>query len=378
MRLDAAQQFKPAGTDEYLYAAYVKFLRERGPGSYPDMVEQYILTQRRLTGAVLPPMRVFYIASGTFVHWLTGWEEKVSLNTVSAACTCLMLPLAFGFASRLGGTRTAMVTLVLMVCAPTQVFMARHALIDVTVALWSVAALWALWENLRHPDDPRRLVVLSAVLAVLVLTKENSFFTVVALAGMVVLNRWFRFGTVSRSLLAAAFAGLATGGAILVMLSGGIDRLWLAYQLLVSSAYQLPYAILTGDGPWHRYLYEQMLVSPFTVILALVMLFRLRRETKAEWFTAIFLLSSYALMASVKYGMNLRYTNLWDMPLRFLAASLLVRGSAQLGARGDFALAVSALGLAAYDLRQYAIIFDSAGVYEPITEQLLRAVEMLK
>ncbi len=38
-------------------------------------------------------------------------------------------------------------------------------------------------------------------------------------------------------------------------------------------------------------------------------------------FLSIFVVASYAIMCNIKYGMNLRYANMWDMPLRFLAVS---------------------------------------------------------
>ena len=45
--------------------------------------------------------------------------------------------------------------------------------------------------------------------------------------------------------------------------------------------------------------------------------FRLGRENKAQIFLLCFVAFSYAVMCNVKYGMNLRYTNMWDMPLRY-------------------------------------------------------------
>ena len=56
LRFEAAAAFKPAGTDEYLYSAYVKFLAKNGLSAYPDLVEQYLIGQQRQT-AVLPPKR---------------------------------------------------------------------------------------------------------------------------------------------------------------------------------------------------------------------------------------------------------------------------------------------------------------------------------
>jgi len=71
------------------------------------------------------------------------------------------------------------------------------------------------------------------------------------------------------------------------------------------------YAIITGDGPWYRYLVDLFLVSPVILILAFGTLFRLDREMKPELFMSIFIAASYLLMCNVKHGMNLRYANMW-------------------------------------------------------------------
>jgi hypothetical protein len=81
---------------------------------------------------------------------------------------------------------------------------------------------------------------------------------------------------------------------------------------------------LTGDGLWYSYLVDLLLVSPIVLILALGTIFRLNRTMKPELFMSIFIAASYLVMCNVKYGMNLRYANMWDLPLRFLAFSEIV------------------------------------------------------
>jgi hypothetical protein len=378
LRIDAAAPYTAGGTDEYLYGGYVRFLDANSLTAYPDLIEHYLNDPRKSDDAVAPPTRIFYIASGTLVKVWTGLEAKRCLNIVSAACSILLLPLAFGFAVRAGGMRIGLVTLALLVFAPTQLFMARHALIDVTVSLWTAAALWALWECLQKPDEPRRLIALGLSVAILIITKENSFFPMLALAAIVLANRWFKWGTATPRLFAAAGAGILVGVAILSIASGGLDRAVAVLKLFSTNATRLPYAILTGDGPWHRYLYEQALVSPLIIILTFILLPRLTGKSSPQVYLLIFFAVSYAAMASVRYGMSLRFANLWDFPLRFLAASCLVSLFANVRWRPAFVLAAVTLGIGFYDLRQYDIIFVEHHVYDPITPALLESVDMLK
>ncbi|MEQ1859060.1 MAG: phospholipid carrier-dependent glycosyltransferase [Chthoniobacteraceae bacterium] len=381
LRLGAAQSFSDPsnrpGQDEFYYAGYVQILAQHGLGVYPELVERYIAEQQTRT-AVLPPMRATYIIAGVIAHWATGLDARASLNAVSATFSFLMLPLALLFAWRAAGPRIALGTLALMAFAPTQLFMARHALIDVVVAFWALAALWALWESLQQPGDARRLAALGLSLAVLVLTKETSFFVVCGLGALLALNRWLKFGTLHRNIFIAAGVGLLAGLAIMVVLCGGIDRVFEGYRIFVATAAELPYAIATGDGPWHRYIFELTLVSPLVVILALTMLARLEAGTRPQLFIALFFLTTYAAMAGVRYGVSLRFANLWDFPLCFLAASAVFALVENLRWRPLLAATAALVLVAASEMHQYRRIFVARNVHDPITPELLRAVDILK
>ena len=265
-----------------------------------------------------------------------------------------------------------------MSCAPTQIHMSQHALVDGFFTFWALLCLWTLWENLRAPRDWRWLVAYVVALALLVLTKENSFFVWVALVAIVVVNRWLRFGTVTRELLLATIVGPLLGVVVLVFLAGGFGTLIQTYQLSVSKNYQLQYAILTGDGPWSRYLVDLFLVSPIIVILALGAVFRLDRTKTPELFMSIFIAASYLVMCNIKYGMNLRYANMWDMPLRFLALSALVSLTAPFRRYRSIVLGVAVALICAIELRQYIVLAVQFPLYELVSEGLLRAVHILK
>lgn len=378
LRWDATTRFKPMGTDEYLYGAYVEYLSKEGLGAYPDLVEQYILTQQRTSDALLPPTRVFYIATSTILRQLTDWDVKRSLNVVSAICSFLMLPIGYAFVKRVVGVVPALFTTCLMATAPTQLHMAAHGLIDITISLWALLALWAMWEVMSDPDNPRKLAALAAVLAGLVLTKENAFFVVFGLGVVAVCNRWFKFGAITPKMIGAAVIGLLFGFVLLVFASGGVDNLVNSYRLFVTAAYQLPYAVANGDGPWHRYLYELTLVSPWIVILTIVAVASFPRTEKGLWFVAIFVGATYAVMSNLRYGMNLRFTNLWDLPIRFIASMYLLHVIRGVAWRPQLLMTLCAVLLAGYELQQYWEIFAARGIYEPVSIELLRAAAIVK
>jgi len=370
--------FNRIGFDEGLYREYVNALSKGGLGSYPDIVEGYIDVQKKLPGSILPPLRFLYIFTAYTWHSLFGSEALEALYQVAAFFSMLTLALATLFVWRIRGPTWATAIAALMAVAPTQLHMSQHALVDGFFTFWALLALWLFWENLQAPRDWRWLVGYIIALALLVLTKENSFFVWIALVALLVTNRWLQFGTVTRELAIATLLGPLLGVVVLIFLAGGIDMFVQSYQLSVGKNFQLHYAILTGDGPWHRYLVDLLLVSPIVLILAFATIFRLNRAMKPELFMSIFVAASYLVMCNVKYGMNLRYANMWDMPLRFLAFSQIVAlASLSKQYRGVVIAAAVAL-LAGIEFHQYIVLAVRYPLYELITHDLLQALSILK
>ena len=114
------------------------------------------------------------------------------------------------------------------------------------------------------------------------------------------------------------------------------------------------------------------------LILAIGAIFRIDRTKRFEWFVLMFVGGSYLIMCNVKYGMNLRYANMWDVPLRFLALSAVVSLTTPLRRWRELAFAAIIVVICAFELRQYTILFVDYPLYELVSEGLLRALHILK
>ncbi len=387
LRMFAPPAFKTQGHDEVLYMSYVEMLDAYSLTAYPKMVQFYNTDPMTTKEAQLPPTRFLYIFCGytwdTMFHEANGdgsiksqADALNSLHGVSCLFSILTMPLAAFFAFRLGGMRMAAGILALVAFSPMQIYVAHHALIDGFFAFWALITIWLLWEALQKPGNYRWLAAYTLSIALMVLTKENAFFVFIAILGILIVNRWAKFGTVNLSLISCTFGGAALGAGGIVLLSGGIHYAVGTYLLLVRLASNLPYAIETGDGPWYRYLCELLLMSPFVLLLAVGAVFRLGRENKTQIYLLCFVAFSYLIMCNVRYGMNLRYTNMWDMPLRYLALWQLGLICENFGNRKTLILAGCVTLICLFDLSQYNLFFVQYQIYEPVPKELMRAVKI--
>ena len=390
LRVYPSGTFHHLGFDEGLYGEYVKMLSKHGVTDYPKIVDTYIVEQRKLPYSILPPTRFLFIYT-SYVWSLCSGEDMrplppgqkpdkalPCLRHVARLFSVLTFLVSFVFAFRLGGKTAALAVAAFLACAPMQIHMAQYAFVDGFFNFWALLTIWLFWECLRNPREKGFLLLYGLSFACMVMTKENSFFVFVAIVGILCVNRPLALGTVTRPLVLATFAGPLLGLAILILLAGGLGSFIETYHLSVTKNLVHPYAIMTGDGPWYRYIVELLLISPLILLLAAGEIFRLNKSKKEELFLASFIGFSYLIMANVRYGMNLRYTVMWDMPLRYLAWQHLVALSASWGRRRALYLVLCVVAVCAIELRQYEVIFVRFGMYEPVPEAVLRALNLVK
>jgi 4-amino-4-deoxy-L-arabinose transferase-like glycosyltransferase len=380
LRLFLPNGFKGIGFDENLYRTYIVALDHVGLGQYPALIDNFITNQLNPDHqAILPPTRLVYIVGGYFYHHLFGLAPLDALRTLSCHFSILTLLVSAVFCWRLTerwGLTAALTAL--MACAPTQIHLGQHALIDGVFGFWALLVIWLLWENLRHSDSPWWRISYGMALAVMVMTKENAFFVFAAIVVILVCNRWFKFGRVTRSLVVTTFVGALAGFAAVVIAAGGFEQFVLVFQLLKEKVPILPYTIHTGGGPWHRYLVDLILVSPIITVLAVANLLQGRWSNVAQRYLASFSCFSYVVLTAFPDGMNLRYIVMLDMPLRFLAVTQLFTLSGGWGRWGKVLLSGAVAALCLYDLHQHNVLFAKGGLYELVTEGLVRAQEIIR
>lgn len=380
LRVHRSATFAGPGPDELFYKSYVEKIESQGLLSYPNIVRQYIAHQSRPdTQLILPPLRITFIVSAYLWKQLTGTEALAATHAIACAASILTLFIAGAFAWRLGGFPTGLGVFALMAFAPMQIYSAQRALIDGFFSLWALLALWALWEHLQQPRTKIWLSLYGLSLAAMVLTKENAFFVYAAIWGILIACRWLKFGRATLPLYVVTIAAPVVAVLVLLVAAGGVTQLIDVYRLNVQKSLLSAYALKTGDGPWHRYLVDLLLMEPAILLLAVGALFRVTTKEKAALYLSLFVGLSYLVMCQVRYGMNLRYANIWDMPLRWLAFWSIMLLTSSLPTRARTILVsgiVAALCLMGW--QEYHLFFVQAGIYDPIPSSLGRALDIFK
>jgi hypothetical protein len=121
-----------------------------------------------------------------------------------------------------------------------------------------------------------------------------------------------------------------------------------------------------------------LLVSPVVFLLAIGSAANLTACKKVEWFFFIFITVTYVAMSSVRYGLNLRFGNIWDFPLRVLAVSQLFALTA-IVIRWRNAIVIIAIAMiCAAEFRNYIILAVRYPLYDLVTTDLTRALQIRK
>ncbi len=379
LRVHPFETIKGPGFDETVYTAYVVYLVEHGIWSYPTMVREYVETLKTSSIVFLPPTRALFLITAAL------WQQAFSVPAIEAvravSCVSSILTLALsGFvAGRLGGWRAAFGVLALMAFAPTQISIAHRAFIDGFFGLLTLLAIWSLWESLQQPKS-RWCWMFGLSLGLLVLTKENAAFVYTGMLVLIGASHWLKFGQVSLSLLIATVVGPLAGVGILAVCAGSVSVLVSVYWQNVTMNYVLPYALSNQDGPWFRYLSDLILVSPAVMLLAIGGAFIRTQRGGFSLFLILFIVVTYVFMGNIRYGINLRFANMWDFPLRWLAmVPILIWTEKFVSDKARYAFYFgTVITLCLFELFNYLDIFVHRQVYDPISINLMKALDMIK
>lgn len=382
------------GYDESFYRRYLLMLDAHGLTAYPDVCAAYLQDgSADTTFAKVPPLRAVFVVCG--LAWkrfafgsappadlnapngMASDPALISLRRIAMLFGCLTLWPAWGLARRLFRQREALAVLALFVCSPLMIHTSQHGFVDGVFGAGALFALWTLVESLREKAHRGWLIGFAASFALTVIAKESALFVGLAIAGILLFSRRLGLGRATFLHWGAAVIGGLAALAVLCVAAGGLRTMLDVFLLFIHKVQVLPYAHETGRGPWYRYLVDFMVFTPVTLCFALGGAFLTLNGDRRAAVLLLFLAVTYVVMGNIENGMNLRYTTIWEFPLRALAIVQVAALAARFR-RPAWALTVLTLLLCAVDLRQYHEFFVAHTVSDLASQYLLRAVEILK
>jgi len=357
------------GYDEAVYRAYAQLIGERGLEGIRAAVAAWPQNEFLNKGSL--PYRLFYLLPCVGICKLLGGYTTSHIAVLSLLFGLATVVVTLLLARRWVGPVYGLLATLLVVVSPLGTLLSRRALQDTCFAFLVALALLLFDRYCRGERRRSDLWWLGAALVAGFLTKETMLFLYPAflLAGLwVARDGWRDKLPVVVPFVVAPVIHLA----VVVWLSGGFQICLDTYRSYAAMQEKIPYALAYQNGPWFRYLVDLMLVSPLTMLLAVIGAALPSRSPRA---VLVFTLAALAVMSAISI-LNVRFILFLDPCLRMYAVLGAVALARQASATPRLQCAAMLLLFVVViggDLFQFYRLFDAAGVYDPVTAELIRA-----
>ncbi|MDD2679845.1 MAG: glycosyltransferase family 39 protein [Candidatus Omnitrophica bacterium] len=364
------------GADEGCYLRYAAYIAEKGLSGFSAIFQGFVQDEAHWFNP--NPLRVGFIMLSAAWLKIAGYSF-INLAFLSLFSYALFLGFSYYFARKYLGEQLALLLVILLAFSPLQMAMARRALMESTLNLFSILSIWLFWDYLKNRGR-LKFILFVAVYIGSILIKETSVLLVIVFLLYFLAER-FIYGkkTGLKAITALLFLPLIfTGLAYLAL--GCFPYMSDTLKILFGHPQPASYATLFCSGPWYRYLIDYMLLSPWVVILAIGFIFSffLQREEDALalYFIFVFLLTFILFSVFMK---NVRYVIILDTPLRLFSLLMLNSLARRVCPRqGHMKLTfVLVMVLVLFDCFNFYNLFIAKGIYDPTSFFLLKAKQII-
>jgi branched-subunit amino acid transport protein len=362
--------------DEGHYLTDVQTVVHGGIASYPIVVDRFLSDPARW---VFPnPLRWGYVGVASVFCGVSGDVSLRALATLSTVAGILTVLLTWLVGSELLTQQAAIIGAALVAVSPLQLGLGRRALADELFCLSFFVALFLLLRHLRAQRSRGRITWLIAWVVATTMTiaiKEQFLF----IYPIVLLFWWLRSDRhLHWRLVAVWMLPPLLFATAFCLLSSSLTKFF-RVAWIITSEMGAPYAQQYQSGPPQRILIDFLAIAPLvtlgSIVAAGILLLRPAERDGGEWHLAILLAGIVAVHALLP-SKNLRYVIEADPLARLLLASLAWK---EIRSRGLGWITAGA-GLAingAVELMLFMTVFVNHEVYDPVTDALLRALDML-
>lgn len=349
--------------DEGTYFDYAQRLFNGGMGQYADLVHTYI--GDRDMWLFPSPLRWSWIGASAIASGMAGECSYHVLATLSMLAGIASVALTWSIARELFDEHIALVAAALAATSPLQLALGRRALADeffCALVLGSIAAILGYTRTKRTA-----WLIAFVVFATLTFAAKEQFLLVYPL---LLGFWWLRTRTIdARTLIAWALPGLLYF-AVFCALAHDVTSFFTIARLTTSTIHA-EYPEQYQNGAFHRVLIDLIALAPLVMLLAIATIGRLRNATSNERHL-LALLGAILFVHGMLSSKNVRYIIEADSLARIAAAVFLV---SEIRSRRWTTLLIAIN--AVIELAIFRAIFLIGGVYDPVTDELLRTLKML-
>lgn len=356
--------------DETVYFLYAKALA--AGSSYPSVIRMF--TEDRGMWVLPNPLRWSFLGAARLAIEVAGDATPHALTILSTVAGIVAVVLTYILGNDLFGEKVALLATTLVATSPLQLALGRRALADEFFCAAVLASLVTMHRYFRS-SAPRSqvawLVAWVATTTIAIAAKEQFLF----LYPVLIAYWWLTIRALRWRDVVAWALPPACFFAVFCLLARDLGSFF-RIAGIITSAMRAPYAEQYQSGPPHRLLIDSLAIAPVVTMLflAAIVMFALRmkewsREARLVAFLGGGMIAVHALLPS----QNLRYIVCADPLVRLSVAAFLAFELRDRPRVTAVLLLVNAL----IELGLFSRVFMTAAVYDPVTQELLRALKML-
>lgn len=372
------------GADEGYYFTYAMIVKDGGVSQFPALLRQHL--SDKVAQLYPHPGRIGYVL--LTAGWLSIFPDTfLSLARLSWFCFVLFLFVSFWFSRKYFGGRTACLYTVLLSIHPLLMTAGRRVLQDSVLNLFWALAIWFFLDFLIEKKRWQYAAFLLFFCISLSIKEASAVLWIFFACAFLLFREKNDPHLNGRRLLGIFLIPIVVLGLLYVWLLGGwANGLALARYLAgvhfpgaaaVTNAYSL-----FGMGPWYKFIMDDLMLSPLTVLLAIGYLFHIllkRRVEKPVAYLALFLVLLYAVMSAMKYTKIIRFVMSMEISVCLFAVLMLEELFAvdKKDERRALLVFLSVCVIYLVNSINFAHLFVHWNIYDPISYWLLQAQRVI-
>ncbi|MCX5704328.1 MAG: glycosyltransferase family 39 protein [Candidatus Omnitrophica bacterium] len=362
--------------DEGYYLAYANHISHKGIGGYADLFSSYLGNQKNW---LFPnPLRAGFILLSSLFVTIFG-SDFFSLTYLSLFSYCILLFICFYFTRKYFDEKIAVLFTLLLAFSPLNMAMARRALIESTLNLFSILSIWLFFGLLKNRSNWKYILFIS-VYSFTILVKETAVLLSSIFVIYLIFHKFvFKKGVYLKDFLSTTLIPFAIAGFIYINLAGSLSNVIGTVKIVLASPETNQYAILFGSGPWFRYIIDYIILSPWVAILCIGFIFYYLLSKEYDEKTVYFLLVLIVpfLLFNI-FTKNIRYVMILDVPMRLFSVLILKKLAEYKFPKYAFILIITlVITLSIFDYLNFRSLFLREGIYDPVSFLLLRAKHII-